>query len=134
MPRTATAGLSISKLENMLAGQRRKKTDLMRERKQILKQLAKVDARIAVLSGASAGGAGLTPTGRVRNAKSLLVMLEEALAGQAKGLSVGDITQKVLDAGYKTGSPNFRNIVNQNLITQRKKFVSIERGVYALKK
>ena len=49
-------------------------------------------------------------------------------------MSVPDIVEGVQAAGYKSSSPNFRGIVNQTLIKERKKFQSVSRGVYAMKK
>jgi hypothetical protein len=134
MPRPALNAMSISRLENLLLAQKQKKSDLLRERKKIASQLAKIDAKIAGIDGKSAALGGLTPSGRVRNAKSLVATMIEILEKNPKGLSVGDLMKAVLDSGYQSTSDNFRNIINQNLITQKKRFTSVERGVYALKK
>ena len=47
-------------------------------------------------------------------------------------MPVGDIMDKVLATGYKSKSANFRGIVNQTLIKD-KRFAQVERGVYELK-
>jgi hypothetical protein len=46
---------------------------------------------------------------------------------------VGEIVDAVLAGGYHSKSANFRGIVNQTLIKD-KRFVSSGRGVYQLKK
>lgn len=131
MARPALAGMTISRLESMLNQQRSKKKDLLRERNKLLTQLDKLDRQIASVDGA---GGGVSSSGRARNPMSLVATLESVLEKAPKGLSVSDILDAVQSAGYKSSSPNFRGIINQTLIKERKKFVAVERGVYALKK
>jgi hypothetical protein len=50
-----------------------------------------------------------------------------------KPMKVGDITDAAQKAGYRSNSANFRSIVNQTLIKD-KRFSSAGRGVYQLKK
>jgi hypothetical protein len=50
--------------------------------------------------------------------------------GQAD--EVGDILEGVTSSGYRSGSANFRGIINQTLIKD-KRFGQVERGVYELK-
>jgi hypothetical protein len=76
----------------------------------------------------AAGGGG-----RVRNEKSLNDMISGVLTKAGKPMSVGDITDAVRAGGYKSNSANFRSIVNQALIKD-KRFASSERGMYHLKK
>ena len=71
--------------------------------------------------------------GRVRNERSLVECLESVLKDSGKAMQVGDITDKVKACGYRTKSANFRGIVNQTLIKD-KRFVSSSRGMYQLKK
>ena len=125
--------MTISRLESMLDQQRSKKRELLRERSKLQTQIDKLDRTIAGLDGGSVGG-NITSTGRARNEKSLVATLEEVLEKNPKGLSVGDIVAAVQAAGYKSGSPNFRGIVNQTLIKERKRFGAVSRGVYAIKK
>ena len=40
-------------------------------------------------------------------------------------MKVGDITDAVLATGYRSNSDNFRAIVNQTLIKERKRFLPI---------
>ena len=142
MARPAMNAFTIAKLENMLNQQRSKKKDLLRERSKLQTQLEKLDRLISGLDGGSNGGGGGGGSGgsaggagsRPRNEKSLVATLEEVLDKQAKGMSVGDIVAAVQSAGYKSSSPNFRGIINQTLIKEKKKFHALERGVYAMKK
>jgi hypothetical protein len=48
-------------------------------------------------------------------------------------MAVKDIIKAALATGYKSTSPQFRNIVNQQLI-KNKRFTASSRGVYQLKK
>lgn len=138
MARPAMNAFTISKLESMLEQQRSKKKDLLRERAKLQTQMEKLDRQIAGLDGGSGGSSGGTSGGgagsRPRNEKSLVATLEEVLEKTPKGLSVGDIVSAVQNAGYKSSSPNFRGIINQTLIKEKKKFYAVERGVYAMKK
>ena len=136
-PRKET-GLSIAKLELFLRSSREKLQSLQKERDKTVKALAAIDSKIAALTGgaAGAGGAGRAVRGgggRARNPKSLTAVLADVLAN-GKPLSVGDIVDGVLATGYQSTSPNFRGIVNQTLIKEKKQFASAGRGLYQLKK
>jgi hypothetical protein len=47
-------------------------------------------------------------------------------------MNVGDIAERAKASGYKSNSANFRGIVNQTLIKD-KRFVSASRGMYKVK-
>jgi septal ring factor EnvC (AmiA/AmiB activator) len=130
MARPALAGMTISRLESLLNQQRTRKKELARERARLQAQLDKLDRQIASLDGAG----GTSPSGRARNSMSLVATMEAVLEKQPKGMSVSEILDGVQSAGYRSSSPNFRGIINQTLIKERKKFTSVSRGVYALKK
>jgi hypothetical protein len=133
-PFTDRSGLTVAVLEQMLQKRRSELDSLTRERQRVLKQLAAVDARLRAVSGGVAGGGALTRGGRVRNPMSLVSTMEQVLAKAGKPLSVGDIVQGVLDTGYQSGSVNFRAIINQTLIKERKRFANTDRAIYELKK
>ena len=71
--------------------------------------------------------------GRARNPKSLNDTMEQVLRQAGKPVKVGDIVASVLRTGYRSNSANFRGIVNQTLIKD-KRFVAPERGTYQLRK
>lgn len=132
MPRTkAVDGLSVAQLQALMAQKKSKLAALGRERKQLLSKLAKLDARIAALSGQK-GAEGVTPGGRVRNSKSLPELLVEVLSG-SKPMKVGDILEAILKKGYRSSSSNFRSLINQTLIKDER-FTAVARGTYTLKK
>ena len=60
-------------------------------------------------------------------------MIEGVLGKSGKSMKVGDIAEAVQGGGYRTNSANFRGIVNQTLIKD-KRFTSAGRGVYQMKK
>lgn len=66
--------------------------------------------------------------GRGPNAKSLVSTLQSTLAGTT--MAVSDITEAVRKAGYHSKSANFRNIVNQALLTNPDVFKKVARGQY----
>jgi hypothetical protein len=122
---------------------------MLNERRSALQKLSKqradaqrkvdaIDREIARLGGNGAVRRGRPPGsgvggGRVRNEVSLVASIESALK-KGDPMSVGDIVDNVLSSGYKSKSANFRGIVNQTLIKERKRFSSPSRGMYQLKK
>lgn len=129
MPRGRSGGLlSISALENMLQQRRAELAKLRKQRAGLERDLAKIDRRIESMGGSRSRG------GRVRNEKSLTALMGEILGKAGKPMPVGDIVAKVQAAGYRSNSANFRGIVNQTLIKERKQFASAGRGLYQLKK
>ncbi|MBV8780967.1 MAG: hypothetical protein JO353_06175 [Phycisphaerae bacterium] len=132
----AGSNLSISQLESMLHTRKRDLTSLSSQHAKLLKQLKAVETKMAALGGKASGRAssGLSAGGRVRNEKSLVEYLDEVLSGATEPMKVGDIVDSVLKAGYHTGSDNFRGIVNQTLIKERRRFGSAGRGLYVSKK
>ena len=124
MPRGIRAALSIAELERLLNSQRSAINRLMKKRTVVQRKLDVIDREIGKLGGSGAVGG--------RNEVSLPAAMEAAL--QKKGtLKVGEIVDAVLASGYRSKSANFRGIVNQTLIKD-KRFVSTGRGIYQLKK
>ena len=130
MARTrAGSNLTISQLEQILASRRHVVSKLEHERAKLLKRLEGLEAQIAEL-----GGDSRLSNGRVRNAKGLNDTIADVLASRGGGpVKVAEIVEAVLATGYKTHSANFRGIVNQSLIKD-KRFVQAVRGAYQLKK
>lgn len=130
------SGMSIAQLEQLLAGRRQELNAKRREHSKLLTRLQELEADIRRLGGGgSAGRRGRGGSGggtRARNAKSLIETLEDVLKG-GKPMKVGDIAEAAQKSGYRSNSANFRSIVNQTLIKD-KRFGSAGRGVYQLKK
>ena len=119
---------TIAQLEGLIAARQDRLKKLSRERDQTQRQLDKLDDAIRKLGGRVVNGNGR----RGRNEMSLVATLETVMA-PGKAMSVGDIVEAVQRKGYRSGSANFRLIVNQTLIKE-KQFASAARGVYQLKK
>jgi hypothetical protein len=120
--------LTINELERMLDSHRRKLGDLRKQRGKLAHKLAEMDRQIHSLNG----GRGVA-NGRAHNDKSLVATMESVLKDSGKPLGVGDIVAKVHADGYRSNSANFRALVNQTLIKE-KRFASAGRGIYQLKK
>jgi len=105
---------------------------LHKEHSKLSHQLADVEKKIAALGGKTKGRAHIGG-GRVKNEKSLVETLELVLGAATAPMKVGDVVDGVLKAGYHTKSDNFRGIVNQTLIKERRRFVSAGRGLYSIK-
>ena len=135
--RSMANGISIAQLEQMLAGRKSELGQKQKEHSRLLARLQQLEAEIRQLGGnagrrgrgASGGGGGGT---RARNEKNLIETLEDVLK-PGKPMKVGDIAEAAQKSGYRSNSANFRSIVNQTLIKD-KRFTSAGRGVYQLKK
>jgi hypothetical protein len=111
----------------MIDGRRFAVRKLERLRATYQRKLDKVDRKIAALSGSGRGGGR-----RARNETNLSDAIAGVLSRASAPLRVGDIMAKVQAAGYRSGSANFRGMVNIALIKDRR-FVREGRGVYRLR-
>ena len=117
----------IGERRSMLQKLQKQRTEALRRLNSIEREIAKLDG------GGGARGRGGMGGGRARNAVSLVSAIEGALK-KGDPMSVGDIVDAVQAGGYRSSSANFRGIVNQTLIKERKRFASPSRGMYQLKK
>lgn len=134
MARPSTNGFSIAQLEQMLSGRRAEVQRLEKQRARLARKLDKIEQRIRGLGGSVGrgrprGGGGT----RARNELNLPDAIEGVLKGSGKPMKVGDIADAVQSKGYRSNSANFRGIVNQALIKD-KRFGAASRGLYQLKK
>jgi hypothetical protein len=130
--RSSQDQFTIVQLEQILQDRKSKLAPLQRQRSKLAKKLQKIDDRIRSLGGDGAGGRNGV-AGRVRNEISLIDTIESVLKSGGKPMRVGDIASAVQSRGYRSNSANFRAIVNQALIKD-KRFISEDRGLYQLKK
>lgn len=132
---------SIAEIRRELADQEKKLTKLKAQRKRIVKQLAGIDSEIAALGGkpANAKRRGRKEVAkkitakkvkRTRGGPSLADVLAQALEGKGQ-VKVAEAAKLAVQAGYKSKSSQFGNIVSQTL-SGDKRFKKIARGVYAL--
>ena len=132
MPRPSSGkNLSLADLEHILETRRSELNKLRKHRTDLQRKLNSLDREIGKIEGL--GGGRRAANGRVRNARSLNDTIEHVLKSSGKPMGVGDIADAVLSTGYRTNAANFRGIVNQGLIKD-KRFASTDRGVYQLKK
>ena len=134
MPRTR----SITDLRKELAARETQLAKLRAQRDKLVKQLAGIEREIAVLGG---GPVKIKRKGRKRIAakKGKRATGEPSLADvlarvmENKGnVRVAEAAKLALEAGYKSKSSQFGNIVSQ-MLSADKRFKKIARGIYALK-
>lgn len=86
------------------------------------------------LFGSGSGGDGGGGRGRPRNESSLADAIRTVLAkAPDEGMGVAEIMEGVRSAGYSSSSANFRGIVNQTLIKEKKQFERRARGKYGVR-
>jgi hypothetical protein len=124
---------TLAQLERLMQSRRGEMTRLTRQRDKLQKKLDALNDRISEISGGAAGAGSTGGGGRARNDVSLQDAIHQVLTKASGPMNVGDIMDKVRSAGYRSNSANFRGIVNQTLIKD-KRFTSSARGVYQLKK
>lgn len=126
-PKKSGAGLSNLSVQDLQVELRRRQrgvAKLERRREKLMAELAQVNAEIADLGGSSLG---VTPSGRTRNAMTLPDALHQVLQGVT--LSVTEAADAVRAAGYHSTAANFRTMVNQALLKD-KRFKKVSRGQY----
>jgi len=138
--RKSSPKVSGDKLEAMatadLRAELRRRESTLRKlenrREKLAAQLAEVEGEIRSMGGTA--DIGVTARGQVRrrprNEANLADSLVELLNG--KTMSVTDAAEKVVEAGYRTTAANFRTIVNQTLLRD-KRFKKVSRGQYTAK-
>ena len=135
MARPRSTSLSIVELEQLLAARRSSVAKLQKQRDGLQKKLDAVDKQIAAAGGAGAAAAPAAKAAgggpRAKNKVSLGAAIASAMEGKGP-MGVGDVLEAVVAGGYRSGSANFRGIVNQTLIKD-KRFQSAGRGMYAMK-
>ena len=122
--------MSYAELEAEL--RRREKTvkNLVKKRDRLVAQLEEVDAQIKEAGGSATRHGASTTRRRPKNDGNLADTMAKVLKN--KTMSVTELAQAVQDAGYVTTSANFRVIVNQTLLKD-KRFKRISRGQYTVK-
>jgi hypothetical protein len=130
MPRQANVnGFSIVQLEKMLDERRSRIGSLQRKRSRFQRQLDAVDVQISAL-----GGSGRARGARPRNKVTLNEAIVAVLKKSVGPMKVSDIARNARDSGYSSSSSNFRVIVNQALIKDKRFAKAGVRGTYLLKK
>ena len=129
MPRFRSAlNVSLSELSAMVNSRRRELTRLHKRRRDLQRDVDRLDQAIARIEGSRGRG---SRGSRPRNEMSLSATIAEVLGKTRKPTSVADIVQAVQATGYRSGSANFRALVNMTLVKE-KQFKNVSRGMYAL--
>lgn len=118
--------MSTTELERELSRRQAMARRLERRRDHLAEQLEEVDRELAALGGLggiSIGGVRKRPRNDMNLAESLAKVLK------TKTMSVTEVSEAVQKAGYRTSAANFRTIVNQTLIKD-KRFKKVSRGRY----
>lgn len=128
MARSSLIGLSVGDLQREIQRRERASRTLRKQHAKLSRQLAVVERKLAA-AGVDVGGGRAVSGRRVRpqNKSSLAQALANLLKG--KTMSVTEAAVAVKKAGYKTDSPNFRTMVNAQLLN-KKLFKRESRGKY----
>jgi len=143
MAKRALSSISVSELQAEISRRKKRVHTLVRKRNRLVQQLQQLDSEIEAEGGAEfvrmapvgSGRKRGRPVGsgggrRPRNEANLADSMESVLTGKTMGVT--ELSEAVQKAGYRTMSPNFRTIVNQTLIKD-KRFKRVERGLYTVK-
>ena len=125
--------LTIAQLQRVLNDKQSELNKLHRQRANLQRRMDLIDRQIERLGGSVGGRRGGGRGTRARNDQSLVEVIESVMRGSGKPMRVGEIVDAVQAGGYRSNSANFRGIVNQTLIKERKRFGQVERGLYQLK-
>jgi hypothetical protein len=129
MPRFRSAlNISLSELAAMLSSRRRELTRLHKQRRDLQRDLDRMDRAISRIEGSAGRG---FRGGRARNSLSLGATIAQVLGKSSAPMAVGDVVQGVKKTGYRSGSANFRGLVNMTLVKDDR-FRSVSRGMYQL--
>lgn len=121
------SGLSLAELEKLMQSRRAEVARLSRIRDRLRKKLEGVEAKLVAIEGESG------KTTRARNHSSLQEIIHQVLVKAGEPLKVGEILDRVQAEGYRSKSDNFRGIVNQTLIKD-KRLSKAGRGMYQVRK
>ena len=126
------AGLAIADLQRILDQKQGELRKLYKRRARAERELDAVEREIAKIEGNGRGGrrgGGGGGGGRARNDKSLADTLEEVLRANGGAMGIAEIMDAVLATGYRSNADNFRGIINQQLIKEKKRFTKAGRGM-----
>lgn len=137
MANAETRQLSVVQLQRLLERRSAELTRLERTRVKLRKQLDNVEGKITTVGGADITGKTVPKRRkghkRHKNEKSLKVLVTEILGLSKKGLSLKQLTEKVLSTGYKTSSANFSNTVYQAVYNSEGVSFDESSGLYRAK-
>ena len=136
----AASNFSLAELESILDERKSQAHELGKRRDQLNKELAQIETELQGIVGTKRKGAkrgarkGVRRGKRVKNERSLREILFELLAKSKKGCTLADLEVKVQEAGYKSSSKNFSNMIYQCLYNSEGITKDPETGCYQLVK
>ncbi|HET6423154.1 MAG TPA: hypothetical protein VFG20_05690 [Planctomycetaceae bacterium] len=132
--RTFPANISVAELEKQLLARKGQLEELLQRKSALQAQLIEIDQEIAVMRGSQAASAySAAARGRLANEKSLREYVTDILSRSKRGMSLADLSVKVLAAGYRTESNNFRNVLYQCLYNTKDVYHDEKSGTYRLR-
>ena len=111
--------LSVSELERLLNDRQSEITQLIKRREKLQREMDQLDNRISQLSGGRTihrtRDQGRSAVQRPKNERSLREVVTDILTKNKKGFPLAKLTDKVLAAGYRSSSHDFKNVLYQCL-------------------
>jgi hypothetical protein len=104
-------GVTLVALQKLISNRQSELKKLQRKREKLMALVKDVDADIIKITGGGIVGRGR----RRNNERPLRVYVEEQLTKNKKGMTLAELSQAILDTGFKTSSANFRNVLYQSL-------------------
>lgn len=127
--------MSVADLERILDERKSLLHQLARRRDAIQKELDKITSEIHGIVGITVATGRRGPVAgqkRPKNNVPLRDVIQQVLSKNKKGLTLSDLSAKVLEAGYKTNAKNFSNMVYQNIYNSEGVSLDAETGLYRL--
>ena len=134
---------SLADLEQILDERKSQAHELGKRRDQLTKELAKIELELQGILGTKRRGRpkksgpkkkGVRRGKRLKNERSLREILFDLLGKSKKGITLADLEPKVLEAGYKSSSKNFSNMIYQCLYNSQGVVQDPETGCYRIGK
>lgn len=126
--------LSVAELERLLDRRKSKLSNLNKKRDSLQKQLTNVETQIVALEGKPTDGRkrGRRSRKRPKNEKPLQEVVSDVLRRTKRGYTLSDLSEKVLEAGYKSNSTDFKNVLYQCIYKAEEIVHDEETGRYRL--
>ena len=126
--------LSIADLENQIDQRKAQVLALFAKREELQAQIDQLDSEIGNVVNLDGRPSRRRGKPRPKNETSLRAVVLQVLGKNKKGLSLGDLADKILETGYKSNSRVFKNVVYQCLYNTTEIEHDTAKGVYKLKK
>ena len=135
MPRFRLSTMSIADLRQEIERRRKLLPKVIAQRDALNREIAELQGLASPEAREAARPEAAPKKTRKRRMPKNKVRLADALASLMKGkakVTIGEAMKGVLASGYKSNSKDFRSVVNNMLLTD-KRFKKVGRGVFGLK-